>query len=126
MPARQESVFSSPPDRRAMRRFGMRLPASVRLSGIPAEFPTQTENVSARGIFLYIDRWMAESARMEITLNLPPEVTLADPLQIRLLARVVRVEPKTATRTGVAAAIEEYEFVRSDNGTQGSTEFEPG
>lgn len=126
MLATQESVFSNPPDRRAMRRFAMRLPASVRVSGIPSEFPTETINVSARGIFFYIDRWMTEGARMEVTMNFPPEVTLADPMQIRLLARVVRVKPETSTRTGVAAMIEEYEFVRSENGSQASTDLQPG
>jgi hypothetical protein len=126
MLARQESVFNNPPDRRLMRRFSMRLPASVRVSGIPNEFATETENVSARGIFFYLDRWMTEGARVEVTMNFPPQVTLADALQVRCLARVVRVQPMTATRTGVAAMIEEYEFVRSENGSKPSPGMEPG
>jgi PilZ domain-containing protein len=112
MLATQDSVVSNPPDRRAMRRFSMRLPAAVRVSGIPSAFPTETENVSARGIFFYLDRLMTEGARVEITMEFPPQVTMADPLTVRCLARVVRVEPQTMTKTGVAAAIEEYEFVR--------------
>lgn len=107
-----------------MRRFSMRLPASVRVSGIPNEFPTETENVSARGIFFYLDRWMNEGARVEVTMSFPSQVTLTDPLHVRFLARVVRVEPKTATRTGVAAMIEEYEFLRPE-GAEASAGMEP-
>jgi len=76
-----------------MRRFTMKLPASVRVSGIPSEFPTETENVSARGIFFYLDRWMAEGARVEVTMAFPPQVTLTDPVRVRFLARVLRVVP---------------------------------
>jgi hypothetical protein len=125
MLAKQESVFNNPPDRRLMRRFSMRLPAAVRVSGIPNEFTTETENVSSRGIFFYLDRWMTEGARVEVTMNFPPQVTLADALQVRCLARVVRVQPVTSTRTGVAAMIEEYEFVRSEQ-AQSSEGMEPG
>ena len=38
-----------------MRRFDMRLPAIVRLEG-ESEFHTETQNVSARGVFFYLDR----------------------------------------------------------------------
>ena len=126
MPAIQGSVFNNTPDRRAMRRFSMKLLASVRVSGIPSQFVTETQNVSARGIFFYLDRLMTEGARVEVTLNFPPEITLADPMQVRCVARVVRVEPETTTRTGVAAMIHEYEFLRSENAAQASPGIEPG
>ena len=115
---------NSTPDRRAMRRFSMKLPASVRVSGIPSPFATETENVSARGIFFYIDRWMKEGAQVEVTMDFPSQLTLSDPLRVRFLARVIRVEPQDATRVGVAAAIEEYEFVRSEE--DGSAGLQPG
>ena len=111
-------------DRRAMRRFSMRLPASVRVSGIPVPFDTETENVSARGIFFYIDRWMKVDAQIEVTMDFPSQVTLAEPVRVRFLARVVRVEPQTGMRVGVAALIEEYEFLRSEE--EGSAELRPG
>ena len=125
MLARQESVFSNPPDRRAMRRFAMKLPASVRVSGIPSAFPTETENVSARGLFFYLERRMNEGSRVEVTMEFPSQVTLAEPLHIRFLARVVRVEPKSSTLTGVAAAIEEYEFL-SPEAAEENRGMEPG
>lgn len=126
MPAIQGSVFNNPPDRRAMRRFSMKVPAAVRVSGIPNEFVTETQNVSARGIFFYLDRLMTEGARVEVTLNFPPEITLADHLQVRCIARVVRVESTIATRTGVAAMIHEYEFLRPETAYQASPGIEPG
>jgi len=110
-----------------MRRFAMKLPASVRVSGIPSEFPTETENVSARGIFFYLDRWMTEGAPVEVTMAFPPHVTLTDPVRVRFLARVVRVVAKEpATRVGVAAVIEEYEFIRPREESQDFSGMQPG
>jgi PilZ domain len=111
------------PDRRAMRRFSMKLPAAVRVSGIPSPFLTETVNVSARGIFFYIERWMKEGSQVEVTMAFPSQVTLAEPLQVRVLARVVRVEPEVGTWMGVAAAIEEYEFLRPEE--EGSAGLKP-
>jgi hypothetical protein len=102
-------------DRRSMRRFDMRLPAAIRLAGDAAgEFLTETQNVSARGVFFYLDRIVAAGTRIEVTLTFPPHVTLTDPVRVRFAARVIRVEtPLPSSRIGVAAMIEEYEFLRS-------------
>src|SRR5579863_7826576 len=112
----QESEpLESSPDRRAMRRFDMRLPAIVKVED-PAvdDLLTETQNVSARGVFLYLDRPLAEGARIHVTLTFPPHVTLTDPVRVRFAARVVRSEaPLPASRVGIAAVIEEYEFLRS-------------
>ena len=97
-----------------MRRFSMRLPALVRVPGIPREFSIETENVSARGIFFYLDRWLTKGAKVEVTMCFPPQVTMTESLNVRFGAQVVRVEPESATRTGVAAMIEEYEFLRPE------------
>jgi hypothetical protein len=102
-------------ERRAMRRFDMRLPATVTLADTAmGELLTETQNVSARGVFLYVDRALAEGSRIAVTLTFPPHVTLTDPVRVRFTARVVRVEtPLPASRFGIAAIIEEYEFLRS-------------
>jgi hypothetical protein len=104
----------------------MKLPASVRVSGIPHEFATETENVSARGVFFYLDRWMSEGAPVEVTMHFPPQVTMTDPLRVRFTARVVRVEPHSTHRVGVAAMIEEYEFLRTEEASQNSAGLQPG
>jgi hypothetical protein len=109
-----------------MRRFSMKLPAAVRVFGIPSEFPTETENVSARGIFFYIDRWMTEGSHVEVTMSFPPQITMSDPLRVKFLARVIRVEEKQAMRVGVAAVIEEYEFIRPRDEETDLVGLQPG
>jgi hypothetical protein len=100
-------------ERRMMRRFDMRLPAVVRLDE-SAEFQTETQNVSARGVFFYLDRPVPEGTRCEVTLTFPPHITLTDAVRVRFTARVIRVEsPLPSLRVGTAATIEDYEFLRS-------------
>jgi hypothetical protein len=100
-------------ERRTMRRFDMRLPAIVRLAGT-IEFHTETQNVSARGVFFYLDRAMPAGTRLEVILTFPPHITLTDPVRVRFMARVIRVEhPLPSLRIGTAAMIEDYEFLRS-------------
>ena len=103
-------------ERRTTRRFDMRLPASVRVPGTSLqELDTETQNVSARGVFFYVDRPLAEGMRVEVTMTFPPHVTLTDPVRVRFTARVVRVDTDSPiSRIGVAARIEEYEFLRSN------------
>jgi PilZ domain-containing protein len=102
-----------------MRRFDMRLPAVVRLDSAD-EFQTETQNVSARGVFFYLDRPVPAGTRCEVTLTFPPHITLTDAVRVRFTARVIRVEsPLPSFRIGTAAMIEDYEFLRST----GSTDF---
>ena len=106
-------------ERRMMRRFDMRLPAIVRLEGAN-DFHTETQNVSARGVFFYLDRPVAAGTKLEVTLTFPPHVTLTDAVRVRFSARVIRVEsPLPSLRIGTAAMIEDYEFLRSN----GSPDF---
>jgi hypothetical protein len=106
-------------ERRMMRRFDMRLPAVVRLDQ-DNEFNTETQNVSARGVFFYLDRPVPAGTRCEVTLTFPPHITLTDAVRVRFTARVIRVEsPLPSLRVGTAAMIEDYEFLRSG----GSADF---
>jgi hypothetical protein len=104
-------------ERRAMRRFDMRIPAAVKLQGQePSDVLTETQNVSARGVFLYLDRTIPVGSHFEVTLTLPPHITLTDSVRVRFHARVVRVEePKPSARVGIAGVIEEYEFLRASD-----------
>jgi hypothetical protein len=117
-----------------MRRFDMRLPAIVRLNPAAAspninpndnevqsnEFHTETQNVSARGVFFYLDKPIPAGTPCEVTLTFPPHITLTDAVRVRFTARVIRVEsPLPSQRIGTAAMIENYEFLRSG----GSTDF---
>ena len=98
-----------------MRRFDMRLPAVVRLDA-ENEFQTETQNVSARGVFFYLDRSVPAGTRCEVTLTFPPHITLTDAVRVRFTARVIRVEsPLPSLRIGTAAMIEDYEFLGSSS-----------
>jgi hypothetical protein len=100
-------------ERRVMRRFDMRLPAIVSLEG-SGDLHTETQNVSARGVFFYLDHPVSAGTKLQVTLTFPPHVTLTDAVRVRFSARVIRVEhPRPSAPIGVAAMIEDYEFLRS-------------
>ena len=110
----RSSMELNSPDRRMMRRFDMRLPAIVRLEGAD-DVRTETQNVSARGVFFYLDRPVSAGTKLEVTLTFPPHITLTDAVRVRFTARVIRVEsPLPSARVGTAAMIEDYEFLRSN------------
>lgn len=104
-----------------MRRFDMRLPAVVQLAD--QQFQTETQNVSARGVFFYLDRAVASGTELQVTLTFPPHITLTEAVRVRFAARVIRVEaPLPSLRIGVAAMIQHYEFLKSaDNADLAST-----
>ena len=98
-----------------MRRFDMRLPAIVKLNenGIH-EVLTETQNVCARGVYFYLDHSVPPGSKIEVTLTLPSHVTLTEPVRVRFIARVIRVDTSVpVARVGVAAYIEQYEFLNS-------------
>ena len=108
-----------------MRRFSVKLPVSVRVWGVPYDFPAQIQNISARGLFFYIERWMSPGARVEVTMNFPPQVTLGESAKVKFLALVLRVEAHTRTEyAGVAALIEEYEFLGAGDQARSSSQLE--
>lgn len=106
-----------------MRRFYMRLPATVKMASLEdsQEIVTETQNVSARGIFFFLNQPASNTASsivqgslIEVTMTFPPSITLTDAVRVRFVARIVRVErPLPVSRMGIAAMIEEYEFLRS-------------
>ena len=63
-------------DKRATRRFGLRLPVSVRYGEDQTEHEAQTRDVSARGICFYVDSAIQAGSLIDFTLTLPPEITL--------------------------------------------------
>jgi hypothetical protein len=103
-------------ERRAMRRFDMRLPAVVRINGQSGtDLETVTDNVSARGIFFRLPEPLALGDRLSVTLTFPPHVTLTDRVRVRFDTSVVRVEARRepGAPVGIAAAIDAYEFLRN-------------
>src|SRR5208282_337999 len=99
-------------DKRATRRFALRLPVTVRYELNEQEHSAQTRDVSARGICFYVDSAIQAGSAIDFTLTLPPEITLTESIRVRCKGRVVRVEGGTpANKMMVAAVIDEYEFL---------------
>ena len=100
-------------DKRATRRFALRLPVSVRYGENAAEEQSaQTRDVSARGICFFVDAGIQAGSTLDFTLTLPPEITLTESIRVRCKGRVVRVESGGAnSKMAVAAVIDEYEFL---------------
>ncbi len=69
-------------------------------------------NLSLRGALVRTDFALNEGQTIEITLAMPPEITMADDLSVRCRARVLRVEPAADhSKATVALRIEHYEFL---------------
>ena len=99
-------------DKRATRRFALRLPVTVRYGEDSDEHSAQTRDVSARGICFYVDSGIQAGSLIDFTLTLPPEITLTESIRVRCKGRVVRVESGgTNSKMAVAAVIDEYEFL---------------
>jgi PilZ domain len=99
-------------NKRATRRFALRLPVSVRYGENPEEHVAQTRDVSARGICFYVDSAIQAGSAIDFTLTLPPEITLTESIRVRCKGHVVRVEGgASASKMAVAAVIDEYEFL---------------
>jgi hypothetical protein len=62
---------------------------------------------------MYVDTELVAGSPIEFVMTLPPDITLADPIQVRCAGKVLRVD-KTAQDQGVAVAIEKYDFVHEE------------
>ena len=100
-------------EKRATRRFALRLPVSVNFASNPgAPMSAQTRDVSARGICFYLEAPLAVGSEIDFTLTLPPEITLTESIRVQCKGRVVRVEEaRDDGKVTVAAVIEQYEFL---------------
>jgi hypothetical protein len=104
-------MAESQQEKRAARRFALRVPVSVNRDASAAEM-AQIRDVSARGICFYVDSAVEQGSPIGFTLTLPPEITLTESIRVQCKGRVVRVENgRNDGKVGVAAVIEEYEFL---------------
>jgi hypothetical protein len=130
---RKFATMNPPPvrvERRAGQRFPFLLPVLVRdvSSGIEARGFTQ--DISSRGVFFFTDAAFAEGAPIELTLNMPSEITLGDDMRVRCQGSVLRVAmppdlsqpdtsqppatqttPRAETKIGVAVRLHGYEYL---------------
>lgn len=110
--AQSRGAETNTKDKRATRRFALRLPVSVKYNDEAEAHAAQTRDVSARGICFYVDSAIQAGALIDFTLTLPPEITLTESIRVRCKGRVVRVEGGNPTgKMAVSAVIDEYEFL---------------
>jgi len=109
-------------DIRTSRRFPVHLPLKViGEQGTPIG---QTENISAAGVYLWLDEEMAVGSSAQFEIMIPGEVIGSnDGVRLRCQARVVRCDtnPKDG-RSGVACVIEQYEILRAGQSAEAGGE----
>ena len=108
-------------DIRTSRRFPVHLPLKVLgEQGTPIG---QTENISAAGVYLWLDEEMAVGSSAEFEIMIPGEVVgSSDGVRLRCQARVVRCDTGQDGRSGVACVIEQYEILRAGQSAQAGGE----
>jgi hypothetical protein len=102
------------PEKRSIRRVLLDLPVSVKfLDNGKREASGHTRDVSAHGVFMYLETEIRVGAPIEFVMTLPAEITLSAPIRVRCSGAVVRVE-KAENEQGVAVAISQYDFVSEE------------
>jgi hypothetical protein len=110
-------------EHRKAHRFSMRLPLEVSVPSL-ATFvpePTVTENISYQGIYFMLQQEVQPGSQIKLRLTLPKHVLLANEISVECSGRVVRVDkgqlgpaevaPALMGEVGVAAVIDQYEFL---------------
>lgn len=95
------------PDRRRQKRFKVKVAAKVPGAVMTAE----TRDVSASGIFLYLDSECKPGSEIQLVLTLPKEVGFSRPQMMMCHSRVLRVEPAGNGRYGIAVTIDKFEVM---------------
>jgi PilZ domain len=123
--------MTTPPvgvERRIGQRFAFNLPVSLREVATASEGLGFTQDLSSRGAFLFTDMALSEGAEIELTLEMPSQITLGENMRVRCRGSVLRIvkptdkdngwkpaalaETETAeTKIGVAVCLKGYEYL---------------
>lgn len=117
-------------ERRIGQRFAFNLPVSLRDTATAAEGLGFTQDLSSRGAFLFTDMSLSEGAEIELTLEMPSEITLGENMRVRCRGRILRIvkakdttwrfsdtaetkspQAETQTKIGVAVCLKGYEYL---------------
>jgi PilZ domain len=111
-------------ERRAGQRFELHVPVSVKLAGSQHDTSGFTQDLSARGAFLFTDFPLGVGESVELTLVMPSEITLGESMRVRCMGRVLRVvQPSVGTKLGVAVHFDGYEYLPETKAAE-SSDFE--
>jgi PilZ domain len=119
--------MTTPPvqvERRVGQRFAFLLPVSFREVSTGVEGLGFTQDLSSRGVFFFTETPLEAGAEVELTLNMPSEITLGENMRVRCRGHILRVvKPAAETRAetrpeahaeqkiGVAVRLEGYEYL---------------
>jgi hypothetical protein len=108
-------------ERRTNKRFRVTLPITVRWTNQSGSWEAQTESedVSARGIYFFLPKEIENGSLVEFVIAFPSEITLAELVRVRCQGHVRRTGIKETDRVGVAAEIERYELLRGTGDAEG-------
>ena len=110
-------------ERRVGQRFSYLLPLSLRQCESSLEGVGFTQDLSSRGVFFFTDAPLQEGSEIEITLQMPSEITLGESMRVRCRGHILRVVKPVAsmqdssaparaeTKIGVAVRLEGYEYL---------------
>ena len=97
-------------ERRAGQRFDFNLPISIQFEGRTVAACSQ--NVSARGVFLYSEANLPEGSEVQLIFTMPSEITLAESMRVRCCGRVLRGgNSACAQGNGVAVQLDSYQYL---------------
>ena len=115
--------MSNPPvrvERRVGQRFPFLLPVSFRELGSGLEGIGITQDLSSRGACFLTDVPLVEGREIELTLNMPAEITLGESMRVRCRGPVLRIVRPSAASTedsgqtsnvAVSVRLECYEYL---------------
>lgn len=100
--------MTTPPvglERRIGQRFAFNLPVSLREVATASEGLGFTQDLSSRGAFLFTDMALSEGAEIELTLEMPSEITLGENMRVRCRGSVLRIVKPTDKDNGWKPAV---------------------
>jgi hypothetical protein len=116
--------MTTPPvqiERRVGQRFPYLLPVSVCQPSTSVHGIGITQDLSSRGVFFLTEVPLAEGSEVELTLQMPSEITLGESMPVRCRGRVLRIvrpvvsghesSNAAAEKIGVAVRLETYEYL---------------
>lgn len=109
-------------ERRIGQRFPYLLPVSFRDASTGNEGLGFTQDVSSRGVLFLTDARLREGGEIELTLNMPSQITLGEDMRVRCRGRILRIlRPTLAqnregsnsaeSKIAVAVRFDRYEYL---------------
>lgn len=109
-------------ERRVGQRFDLHIPVRIRIVEPCCDISGFTENLSARGAFVYTDTIVAEGSAVEFTFTMPSEITLGEGMRVRCHGRVLRsMAGDHGAKPAIAVHFDTYEYLTTEVSVSGSS-----